>query len=191
MLSEASRQLSEARVVEFGSAKNSRGKMREVLLFGNGLGRSLNNEYFELERGLRDAWDDDEVLSEADRDLIRRCLNNEELIEGEEEIWPRGENELDPLQKVLAACDLVRQFEREDQEGWLTARGQAFPDAIRSFIHRAACYYHRFNGSLPQNFVNPLVDFILESRSHVATLNYDDLLYRSLGSGCIDFQCAA
>lgn len=153
--------------------------MREVLIFGNGLGRAIDNEYFDLSRALKDAWDDNEVLDDTGREMIRRCISPDALVDNEE-IWPRGEHELDPLQKVVAACDLVRQFEREADDGWLTERGRKFPGAIRSFVHRAACYFHRFEGSLNEDFANSVLNHVIDSRSHIATLNYDDLLYRSL-----------
>ncbi|MEX0329605.1 MAG: hypothetical protein AB3N07_12850 [Ruegeria sp.] len=153
--------------------------MRDLIVFGNGLGRSLDQDYFLLDRGLQEAWEDDEILDATGRELIARCISKDELLEGNEDTeWPTGENQLGELQHVVSACDVILNFERDGGDGWLTEHGKSFPGAIRSFIHRTACYYHFFEDSLPKQFVASLTDHILKSRSHIATLNYDDLLYR-------------
>lgn len=46
-------------------------------------------------------------------------------------------------------------------------------------MHKVATKLHNYNGALPKIFEDKLVAFIRETRSHVATLNYDKLLYNS------------
>lgn len=46
-------------------------------------------------------------------------------------------------------------------------------------MHRAASYFHEGPHSLPAEFVQPIIEHVKNSRSHIATLNYDELLYRS------------
>lgn len=164
--------------------------MRKVLIFGNGLGRALDNDFFDLSAALSDAWNDGEVLTPHDKLLIRQCLPPQ-VIEEEDQSPPRSESELGNLQRVLAACDEIAKHERSDNEGWLSEHGKRFPHAIRSFIHRSAAYFHAGDHVLPSEFTGPLIDFVAESRSHVATLNYDELLYRSfLGSKLFDgYSC--
>lgn len=152
--------------------------MRKVLIFGNGIGRALDNDYFSLERALQSAWDDPSVLTEDQKGLIRQCLP-QSVIETDPAVAPKSEDELDILQRILAACDEISKQEVGNGPTWLTANGRMFPTAIKSYIHRAACHFHQGPYSLPADFATPLKDFILSTRSHVATLNYDELLYRS------------
>lgn len=152
--------------------------MRKVIIFGNGVGRALDNDYFSLENALENAWDDPNVLTETQKALIRQCLP-EEVLERDPNVAPKSEEELDILQRILAACDEIGKQERVAGPSWLTDDGKAFPTAIRRYIHRAACYFHEGPHVLPPTFTKPLRDFITSTRSHVATLNYDELLYRS------------
>lgn len=150
--------------------------MRKLIVFGNGLGRALSNDYYDLGAAMRFAWADDETLDDAQRDLIRKCLPRPDLIDDDEQV--PGEHHLDNLQRVLAACDEISKFET-DGDGWLNERGRSFPNAIRSFIHRTASYFHEAPYVLPTDFIDPLLEHVRENRSHVATLNYDELLYRA------------
>ncbi|MEO1455654.1 MAG: SIR2 family protein [Pseudomonadota bacterium] len=152
--------------------------MRKLVIFGNGLGRALDNEFFNLESALSYAWEDSGVLGDDQKELIWQCLP-QELIEVGLETFPSSEAHLDRLQRVLAACDEILKYETSGGEGWLSEAGRVFPDAIRSYLHCAASYFHSGEHQLPSTFVQPLVDWILESRSHIATLNYDQLLYRA------------
>lgn len=135
----------------------------------------MDNGYYDLGNATKVAWADDTTLNEEQRQLIRRCLPKPDLIDDEN--GAPGEHHLDSLQRVLAACDEISKFEEGD-DGWLTEKGRAFPSAIRSFIHRTASYFHESPHFLSHEFLNPLREHILQSRSHVATLNYDELLYR-------------
>ena len=75
---------------------------------------------------------------------------------------------------------------------WLTEDGKKFPSAIRRYIHGAASHFHSGPYVLPNSFSKPLQAHILEHRSHIATLNYDELLYRSfVGSSVFNgFSCS-
>ncbi|MEW9918880.1 hypothetical protein AB2B41_04665 [Marimonas sp. MJW-29] len=152
--------------------------MRKLILFGNGLGRALDNSFFQLEVALNSAWNNPAILSEPQKELIIRCLPGA-VLEDETNVAPKSEADLDRLQRVLAACDEIAKNETEDGASWLTEDGKLFPFAIRSYIHAAASYFHLGLHVLPQPFVDTLVSYLLETRSHVATLNYDELLYRS------------
>ena len=164
--------------------------MRKLLIFGNGLGRALNNEYYNLECALQDAWSNPKALDQTQKELIRRCLP-EEVLEHETLVAPRSEEELDVLQKVLAACDEIIQHEIEGGASWLSEHGKKFPFAIRSYLHHTASYFHHSPFSLPDTFSRPLLQWVVDSRSHIATLNYDELLYRSFirSSAFNGFDC--
>jgi hypothetical protein len=152
--------------------------MRKLLIFGNGLGRSLDGNFFSLENALQAAWDDKSLLDESQKALIRQCLPDE-VLEDDPAVAPKSEDQLDRLQMVLAACDEIRKHEFEGGTSWLTEIGKKFPSAIRSYIHGTACHFHTGPYVLPDNFAKPLQAHVLEHRSHIATLNYDELLYRS------------
>lgn len=148
---------------------------RKVLVFGNGLGMALSEQDFSIENSLDTVWHDDDLLSEPQRELIRACLpSNTELNR------PSSEDDLDQLQRVLAACDQLNAVQLAGDNHWLTEHGQEFPSAIRKFVHKVACRFHQSELRLPDAFVQPLCRFISETKSHVATLNYDDLLYQPM-----------
>lgn len=96
----------------------------------------------------------------------------------------RGEDELDKLHLSVTSCDLLESIADPEQNiHWLSDVGRSFPLATRNYIHKVASYFHNTDESLPDNFIGPLVDFIQETKSHVATLNYDALLYDKFISG--------
>lgn len=155
---------------------------KNLFIFGNGLGRALENNFFQIEPAMRAAWDDKECLTEVQRDLISRCISK---ATGESR-EPRAEHELEPLYDVLEACETIAEFETVDVRGgaWLTEHGVQFPQAIRKYIHRVSRYFHEreeigFDDRdyLPESFSAPLYDAACNIGINVATLNYDDLLY--------------
>ena len=60
---------------------------------------------------------------------------------------------------------------------WLTPEGLQFPTAVGNYIHKVATRLHSYPNGLPDSFLRPLIEFVSETKSHVATLNYDKLLY--------------
>ncbi|MFT6024250.1 MAG: hypothetical protein ACI9PY_002375 [Ascidiaceihabitans sp.] len=151
---------------------------RNVILFGNGLGRAIDNDFYSIKRVLQSSWDNEAVLNEQQRRLICDCLP-QELIEGELKA-PTSEPELSNLQKVMDACDTIREFENEDaNEQWLSQHGSSFPIAIRRYFHHAASLFHQGDKCLPEDFAKPLRQFIYNSGPDIVTLNYDDLLYEA------------
>lgn len=147
---------------------------RKTILFGNGLGMAVSPDTFLLENALAHVWLDNDVLTDEQRELIRACLP-----EDTEHDRPSSEDDLDVLQRVLASCDYLDSIEIDSVEHWLSEAGREFPSAIRRFIHQTACRFHGTEEELPEGFSEPLVDFIHETKSHIATLNYDPLLYDS------------
>lgn len=155
---------------------------RKTLIFGNGLGMALDHLAFALDRALEQVWDNDEVLTDEQRALIRICLPDDTEFER-----PSSEDDLDLLQRVLSACDFLDEFEEVAEAHWLSEQGKAFPPAIRRFVHQVAACFHNTGLELPDEFTEPLCGFLHDSKSHVATLNYDPLLYECfLNTGVLE-----
>lgn len=146
---------------------------RSTLIFGNGLGMALDPNYFSLDRAIGEVWDSDELLDAPSKQLIQNCLptdNNDR---------PHGEDDLDTLQLALSACDLLSRI-GETRIHWLSEEGKKFPTAVRQFIYQTAIKFHGHAQGLPTDFVDSLAAFVRETKSHIATLNYDNLLYQPL-----------
>ena len=146
---------------------------RKTIIFGNGLGMALNPEEFSLDTAIGTVWHDDDFLDDASKQLITSCLPEE--CDGR----PHGEDELDILQLALSACDFLSDI-RGSRIHWLSEEGQQFPHAVRKFIYHTALQFHQCDDVLPNGFLGPLAEFINQTNSHVATLNYDNLLYQPL-----------
>lgn len=144
---------------------------RKLIIFGNGLGMALDNVHFSLERALKNIWSNDQYMSQEERIQISRCIPSEVVI------CPNGEEQLDKLHIVETCCEILNELNIEVEHHWLTASGRKFPNVCQTFIHRVATDLHEYSGELPDDFVSHLVDFISRTKSHVATLNYDKLLY--------------
>lgn len=145
---------------------------RKTLIFGNGLGMALDPEHFSLARALSDVWDHPSHLPRDQKRMVGRCVEND----GEA---PNGEEQLDTLHVVVAACNMLNKI-GDDEIHWLTDDGQDFPIAVAKYIHRVASDLHLYDGELPNRFLHPLFDFIRTTKSNIATLNYDQLLYGAL-----------
>lgn len=143
---------------------------RKTIIFGNGLGMAHCPEHYSLDQAIGQVWGNASLLDEASKQLIRLCLpdQNDER--------PRGEEDLDTLQTALSACDVLLGI-GSARIHWLSEQGQAFPNAIRNFIFHTALHFHARKVPLPDGFVDPLARFITDTNSHIATLNYDNLLY--------------
>lgn len=143
---------------------------RKLLIFGNGLGMSLDREHFSLTRALSNIWGKDDFLSSEQKTLIQNCINQSRA--------PKGEDELDTLHQVVTACKVLNTLAKEDVR-WLNQGGRVFPSITAKYIHKVATDLYDYAGELPGEFEGTLVDFVKETHSHVATLNYDKLLYSS------------
>lgn len=150
-------------------------KTRKTLIFGNGLGMALDPEFFSLSRTIKRVWAAADLLHHDQRDLISRCL-----------IKPMGsapesEDELEHLQLALNACETFESLP-QGADRWLTLQARGFPEAVRRFLHAVACGFHSKQPEhvLPKGFLAPLIEFVRSTKSHVATLNYDSLLYRPM-----------
>jgi hypothetical protein len=144
---------------------------RKTIVFGNGLGMALNADFFSLDSAIGRMWGG-AILDHDQKSLICRCLPA-----GHDR--PHGEGDMDTLQVALSACDVLNAV-GDDQAGWLTMNGRAFPSAVRQFVYHIARGFHIQAEVLPEGFADALAAFLRASGSHVATLNYDNLVYQPL-----------
>lgn len=145
---------------------------RKTLIFGNGLGMALDPRHFSLTNAMADVWADPVALPDVQKQLISQCVGGNGAI-------PEREDQLDPLHLVISACKTlasINMSQRMDVH-WLSQEGQQFPVAVSNYIHKVATRLHLYGGELPPAFLAPLIDFVRATKSHVATLNYDKLLY--------------
>lgn len=145
---------------------------RKTVILGNGLGMAINTDTYSLDSAIGRVWDDAEVLSHDQKKLVCKCLPDDGVGRGR----PQGEEELDKLQTALAACDLLAGIS-VSQNHLLSEDGKKFPEAVSSFIYQTALQFVN-KKSLPKSFTEPLADFVKATNSHIATLNYDNLLYQ-------------
>lgn len=134
---------------------------------------ALDPRQFQLAHALGLAWHSAAGPSEEQKRLILQCLPDS-VSE-----YPQQEEELDVLQRALAACDFLEGIGAADAH-WLNDAGRTFPVAVRQFVTCTADQMRAIDLILPDEFVHPLIAFIRDTRSHVATLNYDALLYRPM-----------
>lgn len=57
---------------------------RKTVIFGNGLGMALDHQAFSLDRALSVVWDDPDMLSDAQKELICNCLPDDRAGRPEE-----------------------------------------------------------------------------------------------------------
>lgn len=143
---------------------------RKLLIFGNGLGMAIDHEHFSLTNALLDIWENHDFLDDVEKELIERCLDHRGA--------PEGEHELDTLYQAVTHCRALSRI-GDGEIHWLTDYGLDFPNVTSIYLHKVATRLHEFDGRLPNDFENSIVDYVKATKSHVATLNYDKLLYQS------------
>lgn len=131
---------------------------------------ALDPNHFSLDSALVEIWNRPNFLTDVQRQLVERCLRRQGA--------PEGEHELDTLHQAITHCKSLAGI-GEGNVHWLTQDGLSFPEITAIYIHKVATRLHNYEGQLPHVFEENLVNFIKATRSHVATLNYDKLLYNS------------
>ena len=146
---------------------------RNLLLFENGLGRSIDYDFFQLSAAIQNVWENKRFFSGDERELISSCtpdLDDPGYSSGEEEM-------LNSQLAIQAIRQLTEVVNARDLNRWVTNEAVSFVDTLEKFISHIARYFHNAQVRLPNDFGDPLVDFVNKTRSHVVTLNYDPLLY--------------
>ena len=146
-----------------------------TILVGNGLGRAIDPNYFRLDAGIKKVWNSNisQHFRDKERNMIRLCLPNGRNI-------PKGEEDLPILHEAVTACQTLNRIENQTPT-WLSKAGKAFPNSVNYFIGKVGHYYHQYpslSSSVPyQQFLERISNFIKNHPCHLATLNYDNLLY--------------
>lgn len=145
---------------------------RSTIIFGNGLGMAIDSQYFTLKSGLQWVWNKSDHFKADQKRLVASAIR---LRKDE---YPKSEEQLDHVQLAITASNFLRSFEsREWGVKWLSDESRGFPEAFRRFVHEVGWYFHDSRKEVPDKFGNSLSHFIKHTKSHVATLNYDNLLY--------------
>lgn len=134
---------------------------------------ALDPRKYDLDNAIGVIWDDESVLDSVSKNLIFKCLPDEGLDR------PHGEDQLDTLHLSMSACEFLLALGDENYH-WLSDMGKNFPQAVRKFIYNVACTFHHSDCSLPEDFIEAFAGFLTTTKSHIATLNYDNLLYSPL-----------
>ncbi len=144
---------------------------RKLLIFGNGLGMAIDAHHYSLTNALNTVWGDDNLWNDTEyRNLIKNCIPSGQC--------PISEEELDKLHLVSTSCDYLNNFPNTIAgTHWLSEYGQEFTQATQEYIHTVASHLFDSANTLPSAFKTALIDFVRTTKSHVATLNYDKLLY--------------
>jgi len=150
--------------------------VRSMLIIGNGIGMALNSDCFSLRSGLESVWNSTEHLSREHKLLIQSAIEDTT-----ERVPPHSEEQLDKLQVAIVATEFLSDF-KIDGASWVSDPAKELPKTFRKFLHEVALYFHGSGEVLPDDFVNPLSKFINDTKTHVATLNYDNLLYDAFSS---------
>lgn len=144
---------------------------RSVIVVGNGLGMALDSEYFSLAKGLETVWHSTVSLSEQQKNLVNSAMPKRLSMD-----YPSSEDELDELQLAIVVSEWLKDFESSNVK-WLSDESRKLSRAFKHFVHEVGFYFHESKKTLPAQFVSNLAQFIIKTKSHVATLNYDNLLY--------------
>jgi len=147
---------------------------KSTIIFGNGLGMALNQEHFSLERVLEKSWDDPNSITNEEKVALETCLQKQGNFG-----TPKSESDFNYIYQVLNACQVLLNTETE-RVNWLTDSGKIFPGIVGKFITSTAWKLFDNPDKLPDSFLLPLTKYLSASKSHIATLNYDNLLYGTL-----------
>lgn len=143
-----------------------------TIIIGNGLGRAIDNDYFKLESGLIKAK---EQFTPDQIEIIK--LGKHEM--------PESELELEAHHKISSSCNELISHGKD----WLTSKGEKFPDLYQEYIYQVAKYFYDYDiyknandsdKDIFNTFINKLVEYMAVNTTHIATLNYDKLLYNAL-----------
>jgi hypothetical protein len=150
---------------------------RKLIIIGNGLGMAISPSHFDLTKAMARVWD---KLDQSDKKILG-SLKGIDAQNG-----PRSEEELISTQSALAYLNNFRQtLGAEALDTWFTKDATKYPDILNKFIFKVADELFKYSqgdadASNFSRFRSDLERFLRRTKSHVATLNYDDLIYDHL-----------
>jgi len=144
---------------------------------------ALDQEQFSLKNAMARVWTENNHLTDQEKAIIG-SLEGIDSIEG-----PKSEDDLISAQTALGFLTSFRNSLGEEAlTSWFTSDALNYPETINKYIIEIAydlyCYkIPKYKLGLWGTFLDNLVLHIEQTRSHIATLNYDDLLYDPIVSG--------
>ena len=148
-----------------------------TFLIGNGINRAVCNESFKLEKGMEKAWG--KVTDDDLRTIIHDTLENE--------IPPKTEEQLEEIQaQIFTIISIQKDLEslHKTIQKKLELPIEKFKKNYFSYLFDMASYFYNlsFSSELKkekfQKFSTKFSEFIKNhNHAHVATLNYDCMLY--------------
>jgi hypothetical protein len=156
-------------------------KMRDVIIIGNGLGRAIDNDKFDLQTAIDHVWACPDTLTGDEKTNIKSLISDPSGT-------PQGEGDLSKVHLAWVACRHIESLtgDQERTESLLSQHGKKFPKTIEKFVYAVAQYFHGHGENWESEhsyFFAALTAHVTDTHSHIATLNYDKLLYRPL---CFD-----
>ncbi|WP_417252885.1 SIR2 family protein [Celeribacter sp.] len=150
---------------------------KKLIVFGNGLGRALSPQHFSLENVMPEVWNSN-CISDIERGLIAGCIEGIEEGHG-----PTSEGQLLGAQIAQFGHELISGIVEPDNRGkWFTESALSYPAAVSRYVYSVAKKLNTHSEEFQSNqkltsFLHHFIPFIFRSKSHIATLNYDTLLY--------------
>ena len=147
--------------------------IRKSILFGNGLGMALDPEFFLLEKAFRTVWNKggDYTLDYINKQLLLKCIGSTS------DSPPKSESELLSLHSFLRSFSDLKSYETNDLK-ILLDNVRDFDVAVKRYFTMVSMYFHNHNVEIPEIFKENFEKFVRKYRCHIATLNYDDLIYK-------------
>lgn len=153
---------------------------RKLVVIGNGVGMALCPEKFDLKRVMPSVWksfccsEDDK----AERELIAHCLKGVDREKG-----PTQESQLMSAQIAQLGHELISNSVVQNKLGdWFQNKALNYQSTIAKYIYNVASALNENSKEFQSDekfrqFIEGLIPFLGETRSHFATLNYDTLFY--------------
>ncbi len=88
------------------------GMSRKLLVFGNGLGLSINPSRYNLAQALEASWQDAEILTEDQKSLIHQCLPAS-VVEEFGDSPPQSESELEHYRRLFRLAMRYKSINRK------------------------------------------------------------------------------
>jgi hypothetical protein len=129
---------------------------------------SIDSNFFNLSNVIKSVWDEEGFLSDEHKKLILACMPDEN-------IW-KAESQMIDIQLAINSCDQLKKIQSREVH-FLSNYGMEFPAYFNRFISKVAYRLSDSKYKLNKDFILPLIEHLRTTKSHIATLNYDSLLY--------------
>jgi hypothetical protein len=160
---------------------------RSTLIFGNGIGMAISPSTFGLVDIVKSSMKEPRYsMPEDKRTLIRLCMKKD--MEKTRETF--SENHLETVQRFMSYCEEMMAVGHD--KGWLNEDGRNFRSYVHEFVFNVAKYltirctkqaeaYKAFSSNDDPFvlFIKNLCEYVKVTKSHVATVNYDAILYNN------------